>query len=81
VAPAPGLLSTKTGTFQRSLKKSAIQRDEMSPPPPGAKPTMMVTCLDGNLSGAWACAVLKAHSDAMNIIIFEIEIDMLVSFY
>jgi hypothetical protein len=25
--------------------------------------------------------VLKAHSDAMNITIFEIEIDMLVSIY
>jgi hypothetical protein len=42
---------------------------------------MMVTCLDGNLSGAWACAVLNAHSDAMNITIFEIDIDILVSFY
>jgi hypothetical protein len=40
-----------------------------------------VICLDGNLSGAWACAMLKAHSDAMNITIFEIEIDMLVSIY
>ncbi len=44
---------------------------------------MIVTGLDGNLSGAcaWACAVLNAQSDARNITVLEIEIDMLVSIY
>jgi hypothetical protein len=37
VAPAPGLFSTTTGTFQRSRRYSAIQRAEMSPPPAGGE--------------------------------------------
>src|SRR5438045_2356172 len=50
-----------TGTFQRSRRKSAIQRDHMSPPPPAANPTMTVTGRFGNVSAVCAWSVVTTR--------------------
>ena len=64
VPPAPGRLSTRTGTASARARRSEKTRAMKSVPPPGVKGTTMVMGFDGYCC-AWAAAQADSQKAAI----------------